>query len=104
VPLSGIILIMLIVLCIISPFPVIATPLALLTSWLSRVMNLQIARLNNISFSVVNNIEAGLMDTVLFYACIVLLTCWLTSKRPFAALALLFVILVWLMVRRSVCG
>ena len=104
VPLSGIILIMLIVLCMISPFPVIATPLALLTSWLSRVMNLQIARLNTISFSVVNNIEAGLTGTILFYASIVLLTCWLTSKKPFAALALLFVILVWIAMARSVCG
>ncbi len=95
---------LLILLCIISPLQVIAIPLANVTSWLSLVMNIQIQRLNRISFGVVSNIDASFMDTILFYVLIAFLSIWLTSKKSFMLFALLFLILLWIILSKSGCG
>jgi hypothetical protein len=63
-------------------------------------MNLQISRLNEISFAVISDIRTGLADCLLFYACIVLASLWLVNKKPAAAIALLFTILTWLVISR----
>jgi competence protein ComEC len=104
VPLSGIILMLLILLCIISPLRAIAIPLAHLTSWLSLVMNVQIQRLNRISFGVVSNIDAGSLDTILFYVLIAFMSIWLVSKKSFMLFAILFLILLWIILAKSGCG
>jgi competence protein ComEC len=101
VPLSGIILILLIFLCLLSSFPLVASPLAWITNWLCFEMNTQISRLNRVSFAVITDIKTGLADSILLYACIVFASFWLSLKKPAAALALLFVMLIWLSISRN---
>jgi len=101
VPLSGIILILLILLCLLSPFPLVAGPVAWITNWLCFEMNTQISRLNKISFAVIADIRASLADSIFLYTCIVLASLWLAFKKPAAALALLFIILIWLSISRN---
>ena len=101
VPLSGIILILLILLCLLSPLPLVTAPVAWITNWLCLEMNTQISRLNKISFAVITDIRTGLADSVFLYACIILASLWLAFKKPAAALALLFVMLIWLSISRT---
>lgn len=101
VPLSGILLVLLILLCIIAPFPILATPIATITSWLASLMNLQINRLNRISFAVISKISFNLADAILCYACIFTASLFIISKKPAAALALLSVVLLWLVISAS---
>ncbi len=56
VPLSGIILILLIMLCCLHFWPSVAIFLGVISGWLSTVMNTQVSRLDRISFAVLRDI------------------------------------------------
>jgi competence protein ComEC len=104
VPLSGIILVLLILLCLLSPLAFIAGPIARMAEYLTFIMNIQIDRLNSISFALVRDLKADLTDTVVFYFCIILFSTWLKRKKPGILLGLLCMILLWITKNRLDCG
>jgi competence protein ComEC len=104
VPLSGIILILLILLCLVSPFDMVATPVGQLIEILSRVMNWQIDRLSATRFASIQEINMDIYDIAVSYCCIFLVTVYWKEKSPRILIVLLAVILLWVIKIRLVCG
>ena len=95
VPVSGIILFMLILVCCFSFIPLIATPLGQLSGLLCQLMNYQVERLSHISFAVISDIKMDIYGSLIFYALIFSITHWLNAKTFSALTIILIILLVW---------
>ena len=80
VPLSGIILILLFLICILQPLG-FSTPLAMITGFLIRFMNDRIKALDNVSFATIRNIHINIFDTINIYIILIALTLWWRWKK-----------------------
>jgi competence protein ComEC len=104
VPVSGIILFMLILVCCFSFLPFIAAPLGQLSEWLCQMMNYQVSRLSHISFAVISDIKIDIYGCLLFYALIFSITLWLFTKTFSALLIILAIFLAWGIWVALACG
>ena len=95
VPVSGIILFMLILVCCFSFLPFIAAPLGQLSEWLCQLMNYQVSRLSHISFAVIDDIKMGIYGSLLIYALIFSITYWLNAKTFSSLVTILLILLAW---------
>lgn len=80
VPLSGLILYGEILLCVISPFPIVAKWLGILLEWLLQCMNGFISFMNDLPFAVTSNIRIEYIQTLLLYGCITAMAIWMMKK------------------------
>jgi competence protein ComEC len=81
VPLSGVILILLIAICLLDPFTTLASLLGNAAALLIRIMNERIVMLGSIPFGKWENINIAWYEVVNIYLLILLLTFWLRSKK-----------------------
>jgi competence protein ComEC len=93
VPASGIILILLILLCVLQSLPLAPALLTDIASWFIRLMNLQVSRIASIPFSAWKEISWTTADMVL-------ITIFLKTKQPPAFILFLLTILTWLIGRK----
>ena len=96
VPLSSLILLLLIFVCLCNSISIIATPLAITTSFFIRLMNAQVLRLSNISFGLIEHISFDIRSFIFSYCLIISLTCWIGYKLPICFIISLVIILIWL--------
>ena len=81
VPLSGIILYAEIALVMLSGIPYIGQLAGKITYWLVWCMNKSILWINQLSFSLWDNIQASLVSTILLYSAIISFSAWLMYKN-----------------------
>jgi len=96
VPLSSLVLLLLIFVCLCSSFSFLASPLAIITSFFIRLMNAQVLRLSNISFGLIEHITFDIQSLIFSYLLIIGLTCWIGYKLPICLIISLVIILIWL--------
>ena len=82
VPLSGLILYGEILLLIISFFGALAKIIGLILGFLVTAMNVFIEYVNSLSFAVWNNLQVTVLQTWMFYGCILFACVWLLQKSP----------------------
>lgn len=93
VPLSGIILYGEILLCLLSWFPVVASPCGKMLSGGLRMMNDFIAFINDMPFAVTSNISISAFQTCLLYGFVITVAIWLMKeKRQMLPYALMFLV------------
>jgi competence protein ComEC len=81
VPLSGIILIGEIILCVVSFIPFAAKAIGWLLTWLISLLNSFIEVINRVPYNTTNGIQLNLPQAILLYIVIAGLTSWLLQKR-----------------------
>jgi hypothetical protein len=91
------VLLLLIIVCACSWLPLMAIPIATITSFFIRVMNTQVLRLSNISFGLIDHIAFNGRSLVYSYLLIAGLSCWILYKTPFCLLISLGILLIWLL-------
>ena len=96
VPLSSLVLLLLIFVCLCSGISMVALPMASITSFFIRLMNAQILRLSNISFGLIEHIPFDTRSMVLSYLLIIALSSWIGYKFPICLIISLVIILIWL--------
>lgn len=96
VPLSSLVLLLLIFVCLCSGISMVALPMASITSFFIRLMNAQILRLSNISFGLIEHIPFDTRSMVLSYLLIIALSSWIGYKFPICLIISLLIILIWL--------
>jgi len=99
VPLSSIILIGELLLCVVSVVPVIATKLGWLLKWLIWLMNSFIERFDRLPFSVFQNIQLSIMQVISIYLIITGLAIWIMKKKAIAIAAALVAVLIFGVIR-----
>ena len=99
VPLSSLILIGEIILCLFSFIPQIANVLGIMLSWLITLMNGSVARLDTLTFAVWNGLSISLLQAVLLYVIIAAAAYWLLEKKPKALRLALFASLLFFSIR-----
>ncbi|HLO80398.1 MAG TPA: ComEC/Rec2 family competence protein [Chitinophagaceae bacterium] len=100
VPVSGIILILLILLVIVQSLPLFPSLITNLSSWFIRLMNVQVSRIATIPFSTWKEISWSNRDLILSYLLILFITIFLRTKHPPAFIFFLLTILTWLIDRK----
>jgi competence protein ComEC len=96
VPVSGLILILLILIVALQWSPLLPALLSSLTAWCIRFMNNQIERIASVRFSVWENIQWTWPDLVLSYLAILTLTLFIREKTFTWLILFLLTILTWL--------
>ncbi|QEC41797.1 ComEC/Rec2 family competence protein [Pseudobacter ginsenosidimutans] len=81
IPLSSGILLGEILLCLLSFMPILARPTGTLLSWLIRVMNGIVERIDQLPFTSITQININLVQVWLLYGVITAFTIWLLHKR-----------------------
>jgi competence protein ComEC len=99
VPLSSIILFGELLLLITSVIPVIAAFVGAMNSALLKLMNSFIERMNEIPFSVTDNIQVSVIETVILYISFIALSLWLLKKHTTAFLIGLASMVAFIVVR-----
>ncbi|MEP7278213.1 MAG: ComEC/Rec2 family competence protein [Bacteroidota bacterium] len=99
VPLSGIIVLLEIALCLFAPLPALAIPAGLFLHHLIYTMNSFIEYMESLPFSLWSQLQVNEQQVVLLYALIVCLSWWLMKKNKIARRAGLFFLLVFLFLR-----
>jgi competence protein ComEC len=84
VPLSSIILIVELFLCVGILFPVVADKIGWLLYWLIRLMNSCIERIDKLPFSVVDNIQMSFSQLILLYVIIINFSIWILQRKKLA--------------------
>jgi competence protein ComEC len=100
VPVSGIILILLILLCILQAIPFIAPVITWVASWFIRFMNSQVNRIASVPFSSWKEITWSSSDLICSYLLILFFTIFLKTKYPGALIFFLLTILTWAITRK----
>lgn len=100
VPVSGIILVLLILLCMLQSLPLVTALLTDISTWFIRLMNFQVSRIASIPFSTWKEISWTTADMVFFYLLILFITIFLKTKQPPAFILFLLTILTWLIGRK----
>jgi competence protein ComEC len=96
VPVSGIILILLIFLCILQTIPLLASVITWIASWFIRFMNNQVSRIASVPFSSLKEISWSSSDLIFSYLLILFFTLFLKTRYPGAFIFFLLTILTWL--------
>jgi competence protein ComEC len=96
VPLSSIILFAELLLLLVSPFAVIAKPVAFCTTGMLSFMNSYIERFNDLPFAVYNGIQNTVFQTIVLYVFIIALCYWLYCKSKPSLYTALFAGLVFI--------
>lgn len=96
VPVSGIILILLILIVALQSFPLIPAAFAALTSWCIAFMNKQVERIASVRYSVWQDISWNWLDLVLAYFSILTFTLFIRTKTASQLILFLLTILTWL--------
>jgi competence protein ComEC len=99
VPLSSIIVLLEIALCAVSFIPPVATFTGVLLSKLISVMNGFIEHMENLPFSLWNNLQVNLVQVLLLYGIIAALSYWLMKKSRKALWPALFCLLFFSLIR-----
>jgi len=99
VPLSGLVVLGEIALCVVAALPVIAKPLGLLLHWLIFAMNSFIEHMENLPFSLWNGLQVNMLQIAFLYALVTALACWLLQKNKKALIVGLVCLLGFLTVR-----
>jgi competence protein ComEC len=84
VPLSSIILMGEIALCMLSWMPFVAGPLGSVLGWLLKIMNISVLELGRLPFSSFTGLLLVIPQVILMYAIIGCLAIWLMLKRKWA--------------------
>ncbi|HEX5668064.1 MAG TPA: ComEC/Rec2 family competence protein [Chitinophagaceae bacterium] len=100
VPVSGIILILLIFLCILQTIPLLATVITWIATWFIRFMNNQVSRIASVPFSSWKEISWSSSDLIFSYLLILFFTIFLKTRYPGALIFFLLTILTWLITRK----
>ena len=101
VPLSSIILLGEILLCIISPITIIASWVGNILSWLIWLMNSYIERVEAFPFSLLDGLQVSIPQTILLIIVAACLGYWLMEKSGKSLAAALFAILGFAVLRSS---
>jgi competence protein ComEC len=96
VPVSGLVLLFLILLCLLQAIPLMTLLLAKASSFLIWFMNHQVTRIASLPFSAWKNIECSTADMIFIYLSIFFLTLTLRMRSPTALIFFLLTILTWL--------
>jgi competence protein ComEC len=99
VPLSSVILVMELLLCLAFSFPGLAQLIGWTSYWLIRMMNSFIEYMDSLPFSVIEDIRITLLQTFSLYAIIILLALWLLNKWKAAFIGALSGILFFTTIR-----
>ncbi len=99
VPLSSIILIIELLLCLASPVPFIAGLIGGILYWLIKAMNTFIETIDNLPFSVLDNIHIGSLQIICLYLIIICIAVWLLKKIKKAFIGSLLGLLTFGMIR-----
>jgi competence protein ComEC len=98
VPLSSMILISEILLCVLAIIPTIATTAGTITTWLIRCMNGFVEWVNRLRFGTIEEIQVSLLQTLLLYLLILLISLgWIAQKRKVLIPSLLVLALIGLL-------
>lgn len=96
VPVSGLILVLLILIVILQFVPAMAALLSVVTRWCIGFMNEQVERLASVQFAVWQNIQWNWLDLIMAYAFILALTMYVRTKKGREFQLVLLTILTWL--------
>ena len=96
VPISGLILLFLILLCLLNTVPMLSMMIIKASSLLIGFMNQQVTRLASLPFSTWKNIAYTTQDMVLMYLSILFLTLYVKTRSPGGLIFFLLTILTWL--------
>ncbi len=99
VPLSSIIVLLEIFLCMVSFMPLLAKFTGITLHWLLYEMNSFIERIESLPFSGWNGLQVNMPQVLLLYGCIIGLACWLMKKNKAALLPGLACLLGFLCIR-----
>jgi competence protein ComEC len=100
VPVSGIILILLILLCILQAIPFLAPVITWIASWFIRFMNSQVNRIASVPFSSWKEITWSSSDLIYSYLLILFFTIFLKTRYHGALIFFLLTILTWVITRK----
>jgi competence protein ComEC len=81
VPLSGMILMGEILLCVVSPFPIIAAFAGKILTWMIWLMNSYIERIESIKFSLLDGFQISIVQTILLVISIAGISYWLLEQN-----------------------
>jgi competence protein ComEC len=101
IPLSSLIIIVEIALCIISAIPVIATSTGYLLQYLIYWLNTYIEQINKLPFAISNNLQINFLQLVCMYICICAMAWWLMNKKKAGAHISLTALLVFTALRTA---
>jgi competence protein ComEC len=96
VPVSGLILLLLILLCLLQVVPISGMMIIKASSFLIGLMNHQVTRLASLPFSAWKNIECTTQDLFFMYLSILFLTLYAKTRSPKGLIFFLLTILTWL--------
>jgi competence protein ComEC len=99
VPLSSLVVLLEIVLSAIAFIPVLAKPVGIILHWLIYAMNSFVEYIENLPFSLWNNMQLNTLQLVLLYGLITALACWLMKKNKTAFFTSLVCLLGFLCIR-----
>jgi competence protein ComEC len=99
VPLSSLVVLLEIGLCIVSALPAIAAPLGQLIYWLIATMNHFISYMDQLPFSVWSGMQINVWQALLLYGLIAALCSWVVSKRRAAFFTALGCVLAFFTLR-----
>jgi len=100
VPMSGIILILLILLCLFNPIGHVAAMLAGIAETCIRFMNLRVEQLSSLPFALLENIHWTWLDVSMAYLATLALSQYVSTRKPSYILFFLLTILTWLSLDR----
>ena len=105
VPLSGFILYAELLLLVFCKIPFLNAQIGKIISFLINQMNGVIERTDRIPFSVTDNIQVGLVQTLLLYLSICILAWWLMNKKPTSLIiGLCFLLVVFILRNNTLVG
>jgi competence protein ComEC len=96
VPVSGLILLLLILLCLLQAVPLLGIAIIKISSFLIWFMNHQVTRIASLPFSAWKNIAYTTQDLVFMYLSILFLTLYVKWRSPKGLIFFLLTILTWL--------
>jgi competence protein ComEC len=96
VPVSGLILMLLILLCLVQAVPMLSMMIIKASSFLIWLMNHQVSRLASLPFSAWKNIDCSSQDLVFMYLSILFITLFVRTRSPKSLVFFLLTILTWL--------
>jgi competence protein ComEC len=99
VPLSSLIIIVEIALCIVSAIPVIATGTGYLLQQLIYWLNTYIEQIGKLPFAISNNLQIDLLQLVCLYICLCAMAWWLMNKKKAGAYITLTAFLLFSVLR-----
>jgi competence protein ComEC len=96
VPVSGLILVLLILLCLLQAVPLLSIAIIQIASFLIWFMNHQVTRISSLPFSAWKNVAFTTQDLVFMYLSILFLTLYVKWRSPKGLIFFLLTILTWL--------